>query len=120
MIPAGCPPFLARAMPHAGPPKGARMNNRLLAQSLQLVVAAASIVLAGGCATAMKEQKAAATTTMAEVNVSQAMLSAAGGQSQNWLHTNGDYAQLRYSPGNQITTGNVDKLRVKFVVQTEV
>src|SRR5207253_1467086 len=41
-------------------------------------------------------------------------------QSQDWLHTNGDYAQLRYYPGNQINTGNVDKLRVKFVFQTEV
>jgi len=54
------------------------------------------------------------------VSVSQSMLSGAGGQNQNWLHTNGSYDQRRYYPGNQINTGNVKKLRAAFVVQTEV
>src|SRR5437867_11662810 len=98
------------------------MKHRIFAQSAQcLLAAAALIVLVGGCATEMKEQPRTAAATMpAGVNVTQAMLTAAGRQSQDWLHTNGDYAQLRYYPGNQINTGNVDKLRVKFVVQTEV
>jgi PQQ-dependent dehydrogenase (methanol/ethanol family) len=54
------------------------------------------------------------------VTVSQQMLSAAAGQNQNWLHTNGNYDQTRYYGGNQINTGNVKKLRPAFVVQTAV
>ncbi|MDQ3426661.1 MAG: quinonprotein alcohol dehydrogenase, partial [Gemmatimonadota bacterium] len=54
------------------------------------------------------------------MSVSQSMLSGAGGQNQNWLHTNGNYDQSRYYPGKQINTGNVKKLRPAFVVQTEV
>src|SRR5262249_29440136 len=98
------------------------MKNRT-PKSAPLLLAAALLVLVGGCATEMQEQRSTAsatTTAMGPVNVTQAMLTGAGSQSENWLHTNGDYSQLRYSPGNQITTGNVDKLRVKFVVQTEV
>ena len=54
------------------------------------------------------------------VSVSQAMLSGAGGQNLNWLHTHGNYDQTRYYGGNQINTGNVKKLRPAFVVQTDV
>jgi alcohol dehydrogenase (cytochrome c) len=54
------------------------------------------------------------------VTVSQQMLSAAAGQNQNWLHTNGNYDQTRYYGGKQINTGNVKKLRPAFVVQTAV
>ena len=54
------------------------------------------------------------------INVSQGMLTAAGGQKENWLHTNGDYAQTRFYPGTQINAGNVSKLQSAFVFQTEV
>ena len=54
------------------------------------------------------------------VSVSQAMLTGAGTQNQNWLHTHGNYDQTRYYGGNQINTGNVKKLRPAFVVQTDV
>jgi PQQ-dependent dehydrogenase (methanol/ethanol family) len=54
------------------------------------------------------------------VSVSQEMLTGAGGQNQNWLHTHGNYDQTRYYGGNQINTGNVKKLRPAFVVQTDV
>ena len=54
------------------------------------------------------------------VRVSQEMLTGAGGQNQNWLHTHGNYDQTRYYGGNQINTGNVKKLRPAFVVQTDV
>ena len=63
-------------------------------------------------------------TTGAEVpktvSVTQQMLTGAGAQNQNWLHTQGNYEQTRYYGGNQINTGNVKKLRPAFVVQTEV
>jgi PQQ-dependent dehydrogenase (methanol/ethanol family) len=55
-----------------------------------------------------------------KVSVTQQQLTGAGGQSANWLHTNGNYAQTRYFPGKAIDTGNVSKLKVAFVVQTEV
>jgi glucose dehydrogenase len=54
------------------------------------------------------------------VSVSQAQLNDAGKQNVNWLHTNGDYGQLRYYGGNQINTGNVKNLKPAFVFQTEV
>ncbi len=52
-------------------------------------------------------------------SVSQQMLSGSAGQSQNWLHTNGNYDQTRFYPGKQINTGNVKKLRPAFLMQTE-
>ena len=54
------------------------------------------------------------------VAVSQDMLSKAGGQSTNWLHTNGSYDQARFYPGSLINAQNVKGLRPVFVVQTEV
>src|SRR5258706_4273518 len=54
------------------------------------------------------------------VNVSQAQLNGAGGQGADWLHTNGSYDQARYSPNDQINTGNVKGLKPAFVVQTEI
>ena len=53
-------------------------------------------------------------------NVTQAMLNGADGQSADWLHTNGGYAQTRYYSGTQINAGNVRKLRPAFLFQTEV
>jgi PQQ-dependent dehydrogenase (methanol/ethanol family) len=54
------------------------------------------------------------------INVTQAQLNAAGNQTANWLHTNGDYAQTRFYPGTQINAGNVKKLQPAFTFQTEV
>lgn len=54
------------------------------------------------------------------VSVSQAQLNGAGNQTANWLHTNGDYGQLRYYGGSQINKDNVKNLRPAFVFQTEV
>jgi PQQ-dependent dehydrogenase (methanol/ethanol family) len=54
------------------------------------------------------------------VNVTQDMLTKAGGQSRNWLHTNGSYDQQRFYPGSQINAQNVKGLGVRFVFQTEV
>jgi len=80
-----------------------------------------SHALAGGFAFAIA---LAATSPFAQIakkiNVTQPQLTAAGGQAANWLHTNGNYAQTRYYPGKAINTGNVGKLKVAFVFQTEV
>jgi alcohol dehydrogenase (cytochrome c) len=54
------------------------------------------------------------------INVSQAQLNNADKQANNWLHTNGGYAQTRFYPGKQINTANVKKLKPEFMFQTEV
>jgi alcohol dehydrogenase (cytochrome c) len=82
------------------------------------------LVLVSGAAPAQEVKGAKPATTGAGVpkaiNVSQEQLNKAAGDSVNWLHTNGDYAQTRYYPGKAINTGNVAKLRPAFVFQTEV
>ena len=52
--------------------------------------------------------------------VTQDMLSRADGDGNNFLHTNGNYAQTRYYPSRQINTSNVGKLRPAWIFQTEV
>jgi len=54
------------------------------------------------------------------VDVTQQALTAAAGDGSNWLHSNGSYAQTRFSPAKQINAGNVAKLKPAFVFQTEV
>ena len=83
-----------------------------------------SLALASGVALAQEVKGAKPATTGAGVpkaiSVSQEQLNKAAGDSRNWLHTNGDYAQTRYYPGKEINTGNVAKLRPVFAFQTEV
>ena len=52
--------------------------------------------------------------------VTQDMLSRAASDANNFLHTNGNYAQTRYHPSSQINTGNVSNLRPAWIFQTEV
>jgi alcohol dehydrogenase (cytochrome c) len=85
-------------------------------------VAAAAMLAVAVQAQEISGQKGATTggDVPKNVSVSQAQLNAAGGQGANWLHTNGDYAQLRYSPNGQINAKNVKGLKPAFVFQTEV
>jgi PQQ-dependent dehydrogenase (methanol/ethanol family) len=69
------------------------------------------------------ETETTATTKIKEAPVpavSQDQLNGAAGDSNNFLHTNGNYDQTRYYPGNQINTSNVGKLRPAWIFQTEV
>src|SRR4029453_6674628 len=52
--------------------------------------------------------------------VTQNQLNAAASDANNFLHTNGDYAQTRFFPGAQINASNVGKLRAAWIFQTEV
>ncbi|MGI9464891.1 MAG: PQQ-binding-like beta-propeller repeat protein, partial [Aestuariivirgaceae bacterium] len=52
--------------------------------------------------------------------VTQDMLTRADGDGNNFLHTNGNYAQTRYYPSRQINASNVNKLRPAWIFQTEV
>jgi len=52
--------------------------------------------------------------------VTQDMLDRAAGDGNNFLHTNGNYAQTRYYPSRQINAGNVKNLRPAWIFQTEI
>src|SRR5262245_60222610 len=52
--------------------------------------------------------------------VSQDLLNRAASDGNNYLHTNGDYKQLRFYPNKQINASNVAKLRPAWIFQTEV
>ena len=58
--------------------------------------------------------------TAPAANVTQAMLNNAAGDSKNFLATNGNYAQTRFHPADQITTANVKKLKVAWIFQTDI
>jgi glucose dehydrogenase len=53
-------------------------------------------------------------------SVTQDMLNRAGDDGNNFLHTNGNYAQSRFYPNGQINSSNVAKLRPAWIFQTEV
>jgi PQQ-dependent dehydrogenase (methanol/ethanol family) len=52
--------------------------------------------------------------------VTQDMLTRAAGDGNNFLHTNGNYAQTRYYPSRQINVSNVHNLRPAWIFQTEI
>ena len=54
------------------------------------------------------------------LTVTQDMLDRAAGDSNNFLHTNGNYNQTRYYPARQINTHNVDGLERAWTFKTEV
>jgi alcohol dehydrogenase (cytochrome c) len=88
-----------------------------IAGALAFSLAGATVALAGA------ETETAATTTTREApvpSVSQDQLSAASGDSSNFLHTNGNYDQTRYYPNDQINKSNVGKLHPAWIFQTEV
>jgi PQQ-dependent dehydrogenase (methanol/ethanol family) len=53
-------------------------------------------------------------------DVTQDMLDKAATDSNNWLHTQGNYSQTRFYPADQISKDNVAKLKPAFIFQTEV
>ncbi|MHA1527726.1 MAG: pyrroloquinoline quinone-dependent dehydrogenase [Alphaproteobacteria bacterium] len=54
------------------------------------------------------------------LTVTQDMLDRAAGDGNNFLHTNGNYAQTRFYPSRQINAGNVANLRPAWIFQTEI
>jgi alcohol dehydrogenase (cytochrome c) len=52
--------------------------------------------------------------------VTQDMLTRAGSDGTNFLHTNGDYSQLRFYPNKQINPSNVERLHPAWIFQTDV
>ncbi len=52
--------------------------------------------------------------------VTQDALDNAGSDGNNFLHTNGNYAQTRFYPNRQINVSNVNRLRPAWIFQTDV
>jgi alcohol dehydrogenase (cytochrome c) len=73
-----------------------------------------------GASSAPAQEVKAATKWGDMSNVTQDLLSNAGGDGNNFLHTNGNYQQTRYYPNRQINTSNVHKLRPAWMFQTEI
>src|SRR6188508_623520 len=78
--------------------------------------------LVGMLTISMAQSSAAWSQTNAALttSVTQDQLNAAIRDESNFLHTNGNYDQTRYFPGDQINTSNVGKLRASWIFQTEV
>ncbi|HVP97671.1 MAG TPA: PQQ-binding-like beta-propeller repeat protein [Roseiarcus sp.] len=84
-------------------------------------ICAAAVIVAG--AAGAQEIKAISVSTpkaAAVTPVTQAQLDNAAGDGNNFLHTNGNYAQTRYYPNSQINRGNVARLHPAWIFQTEV
>jgi PQQ-dependent dehydrogenase (methanol/ethanol family) len=97
------------------------MRHDTFALATAAALAAGIAFALGAWAQEVKQKTATAGAGVTKnINVSQDALTKAGGQSVNWLHTNGSYDQQRFYPGAQITRENVKNLRVAYVFQTEV
>src|ERR1041385_8131924 len=84
-------------------------------------LAFALATICGASAQEVKQDVGTKTSKPANITpVSQAMLDKAAGDSANFLHTNGDYNQQRFHLAKQINVGNVKKLRVAWIFQTDV
>jgi alcohol dehydrogenase (cytochrome c) len=93
-------------------------------RTIMLLASAAAFALAGVVAASAQSEvkQGGGTGAMAApaANVTQEMLNNAGGDSKNFLATNGDYNQRRFYPGKQINTKNVGNLHVAWIFQTDV
>jgi PQQ-dependent dehydrogenase (methanol/ethanol family) len=89
-----------------------------------LLASAAALALAGAVAanaqSEVKQGGGGGAMAAPAANVTQEMLNGAGGDSKNFLATNGDYNQRRFYPGKQINTKNVKDLRVAWIFQTDI
>ncbi|PWK59064.1 PQQ-dependent dehydrogenase (methanol/ethanol family) [Silicimonas algicola] len=84
-------------------------------------IAATVTLCIGAYGASAQEEVAGGTTLYGDLqSVTQSMLTRAAGDGNNFLHTNGNYAQTRYYPASQINTSNVKNLRPAWVFQTEV
>jgi alcohol dehydrogenase (cytochrome c) len=85
------------------------------------LAAAALAATAGLLGASAQAQEIKAASKWGDMNtVTQDLLNRAGGDGNNFLHTNGNYAQTRFYPNRQINTSNVNKLRPAWIFQTEV
>jgi alcohol dehydrogenase (cytochrome c) len=68
----------------------------------------------------VKQDSKMAVRAAGAINVTQQQLDDAAKDANNFLHTNGNYAQTRFYPNKQINKDNVAKLHPAWIFQTEV
>ncbi|GAC1338590.1 MAG: methanol/ethanol family PQQ-dependent dehydrogenase [Beijerinckiaceae bacterium] len=68
----------------------------------------------------VKQDSKMAVRAAGATNVTQKQLDDAAKDSNNFLHTNGNYEQTRFYPNKQINKDNVGKLHPAWIFQTEV
>ena len=96
------------------------MRKSIFKQGNALLSVLCVMTVASFAGQASAEEVKAATLYGNMTAVTQDMLNRAGGDANNFLHTNGNYEQTRYYPASQINTGNVKNLRPAWIFQTEV
>ena len=85
------------------------------------VVGLASLVATLGSQSVVADEEIKAGTLYGNLNtVTQDMLDKAAGDSNNFLHTNGNYEQTRFYPAEQINLENVKSLKRAWVFKMEV
>ena len=89
------------------------------------LVSALALALAATASPATEEisgggAKGGAAALPTPSDVSQQQHDSAATDQKNFLQTNGNYAQTRFHPAAQINTGNVGKLHVAWLFQTDV
>ncbi len=97
-------------------------------RSIKTLLAFASLTTLAGAsfsANAAEEVKGGAGAAKAAMapampTITQDMLDKAGGDSADFLHTNGNYWQSRFHPARQINAGNVRGLHPAWIFQTDV
>jgi alcohol dehydrogenase (cytochrome c) len=92
---------------------------RLAVLGVALIGAAAFSIGPAGAQEIKQDAKSSSGTAMISP-VTQEQLNAAGKSSNNFLLTNGDYAQTRFHPAKQIDRNNVKNLHVAWIFQTDV
>ena len=85
------------------------------------LAAGAGAALLSVSSLAAQAQEVDSGTLYGDMNlVTQDMLNRAADDGNNFLHTNGNYAQTRYYPSRQINADNVRNLRPAWIFQTEI
>ncbi len=88
--------------------------------SLKTATMAGVAMLAFGLMGSAQAQPAGPTLYGDMKNVTQDLLNRAGTDGNNFLQTNGNYAQSRFYPNQQINTSNVSHLHPAWIFQTDV
>ncbi len=96
------------------------MRKSIFKQGHALLAVLCGLAVVSFAGQASAQEVKAATLYGNMTTVTQDMLNRAGGDANNFLHTNGNYAQTRYYPASQINAGNVKNLRPAWIFQTEI
>jgi len=97
------------------------MKSTIVTKCVTIFAALASALVLALASAGVQAQEVQGGTLYGNMDVvTQDMLDRAAGDANNFLHTNGNYAQTRYYPSSQINKNNVKNLRPAWIFQTEI